>query len=152
MVIYNYIHLWYGSPELPLHCLVTLLPAEDGCTHLTGMGCLVITECQAFFYNILSSVVQVHNFSFIHPGEMFCYDGDFLHILNEGGLETYTTRLLPSCLQMLHRDIKFDGRCVEVIVTLQHMCGWNLDACLYCKTFSFCDLLSSCAVQLCCHV
>ena len=72
-------------PELSLHCLFPLLLAEDGCTHLTGMGCLIVTENQAFFYNLLCRIVQVHKFSFIQVGKLFCYDGDFLHVLNEGG-------------------------------------------------------------------
>ena len=71
--------------ELSLHCLFPLLLAEDGCTHLTGMGCLIVTENQAFFYNLLCRIVQVHKFSFIQAGKLFCYDGDFLHILNGGG-------------------------------------------------------------------
>ena len=71
--------------ELSLHCLFPLLLAEDGCTHLTGMGCLIVTENQAFFYNLLCRIVQVHKFSFIQAGKLFCYDGDFLHVLNEGG-------------------------------------------------------------------
>ena len=104
--------------ELSLHCLFPLLLAEDGCTHLTGMGCLIVTENQAFFYNLLCRIVQVHKFSFIQAGKLFCYDGDFLHVLNGGGLETYTTRLLPASLQVLHRPIKFDGRCAHSVGTV----------------------------------
>ena len=37
------------------------------------------------FYNLLCRIVQVHKFSFIQAGKLFCYDGDFLHVLNEGG-------------------------------------------------------------------
>ena len=123
------------TPELSLHCLFPLPLAEDGCTHLTGMGCLIVTENQAFFYNLLCRVVQVHKFSFIQPGKLFCYDGDFLHVLNEGGLETYTTRLLPSSLQVLHRHIKFDGRCAHsVICRHSDICTGNL-VCVYVCTY-----------------
>lgn len=97
------------------------------------MGCLVVTENQAYLYNVLSRVMQVHKFSFIRMGKLFCYDGDFLHVLNEGGLETYTTRLLPSCLQVLHRDIKFDGRCaVGSVISLHSDICTNMHGHLKC--------------------
>ena len=122
-------------PELSLHCLFPLLLAEDGCTHLTGMGCLIVTENQAFFYNLLCKVVPVHKFSFIQPGKLFCYDGDFLHVLNEGGLETYTTRLLPASLQVLHRPIKFDGRCAHSVISRHSGIYTGNLVCVYVCTF-----------------
>ena len=121
--------------ELSLHCLFPLLLAEDGCTHLTGMGCLIVTENQAFFYNLLFRVVPVHKFSFIQPGKLFCYDGDFLHVLNEGGLETYTTRLLPASLQVLHRPIKFDGRCAHSVISRHSDIYTGNLVCVYVCTF-----------------
>jgi hypothetical protein len=91
-------------------CSVQLMPLlikEESESVLVGMGCMVTTEHRGYFYDIFGKAREVHNFSFIHPGQMFVYDGDFLHIVNEKGLESYTTRLLPTCLKGLNKPLQF---------------------------------------------
>ena len=92
---------------------------EESESVLVGMGCMVTTEHRGYFYDIFGKAREVHNFSFIHPGQMFVYDGDFLHIVNEKGLESYTTRLLPTCLKGLNKPLQFTER---YILYIQNVC------------------------------
>ena len=101
MLVYSVLH---ASVSTFLHV------SDDTENVLVGMGCMVTTEHIGYFYDIFRKAREVHNFSFINPGQMFMYDGDFLHIVNEQGLESYTTRLLPTCLKGLNKPLTFTER------------------------------------------
>ena len=111
--------------------------SDDTENVLVGMGCMVTTEHIGYFYDIFRKAREVHNFSFINPGQMFMYDGDFLHIVNEQGLESYTTRLLPTCLKGLNKPLTFTERYVHQCPHASlHSYVRKTSACTYICTYS----------------